>query len=56
MFYADSIGVSDVYAQIAKLHSLHGHYWQPAPLLEQLAKRNSSFASWDADRSKQRPA
>jgi 3-hydroxyacyl-CoA dehydrogenase len=51
MFHADSIGLSDVYAQIARLHGLHGDYWKPAPLLEQLARQNSSFARWDADNS-----
>jgi 3-hydroxyacyl-CoA dehydrogenase len=51
MFHADSIGLSDVYARIARLHGLHGDYWKPAPLLEQLARQNSSFARWDADNS-----
>src|SRR5882672_79049 len=47
MYYADTLGVSEVYAQIARLHSLHGDYWKPAPLLQRLAEENGSFANWD---------
>jgi 3-hydroxyacyl-CoA dehydrogenase len=52
MFYADATGLSDVYAQIVRLHSLHEHYWEPAPLLRRLAEQNSSFAAWDAVKAK----
>jgi 3-hydroxyacyl-CoA dehydrogenase len=48
MFYADTLGVSEIYAQVARLHSLYGDYWKPAPLLRQLAEGGSSFAEWDA--------
>ncbi len=48
MFYADTLDVREVYAQIARFHALYGDYWKPAPLLEQLAKANGSFAQRDA--------
>ena len=48
MFYADTLGLREVYGQIARLHGLHGHYWKPATLLQQLAEKGSSFATWDA--------
>jgi 3-hydroxyacyl-CoA dehydrogenase len=46
MFYADSVGVKNVYDRIVELHEQHGHYWKPAPLLEQLAKSGKSFKEW----------
>jgi 3-hydroxyacyl-CoA dehydrogenase len=46
MFYADSVGVKNVYDRIVELHKQHGHYWKPAPLLEQLAKSGKSFKDW----------
>jgi 3-hydroxyacyl-CoA dehydrogenase len=46
MFYADSVGVKNVYDRIVELHKQHGHYWKPAPVLEQLAKSGKSFKDW----------
>ena len=48
MFYADAIGLREVYEQVARFHSVLGEYWKPAPLLEQLAKANGTFAQRDA--------
>ena len=48
MFYADTLGLSEVYAQVARFHTLYGNYWKPAPLLKQLAETNGSFAKRDA--------
>jgi 3-hydroxyacyl-CoA dehydrogenase len=51
MFYADSISLKTIYDRILEFQrTLDTRYWQPAPLLEQLAKANSSFAQWQADR------
>jgi 3-hydroxyacyl-CoA dehydrogenase len=48
MFYADTIGVAEVTAGIARFSSEQGaQYWTPAPLLLDLAQRGSSFAEWD---------
>ena len=51
MFYADSIGLKTIYDRILEFQrTLDSRYWQPAPLLERLAKANSSFAQWQAER------
>lgn len=44
--YADTVGIKKVYEEILRLHQLHGYYWQPAPLLEKLAKSGGTFAAW----------
>jgi 3-hydroxyacyl-CoA dehydrogenase len=46
LFYADTVGVKNVYEEIERLHKLHGHYWKPAPLLEKLAKNGGTFSAW----------
>jgi len=48
MFYADLLGLSEVYAQVVRFHTLYGDYWKPAPLLKQLAETHGSFAQRDA--------
>ena len=45
MFYADTVGASAVYERICEFRdSLKAEDWQPAPLLEKLAKENGKFA------------
>jgi 3-hydroxyacyl-CoA dehydrogenase len=44
MFYADSVGLDQVYARISEFHSEHGTWWKPAPLLEKLVKEGRKFA------------
>jgi len=47
MHYADAVGLPEVYETIcAYRDQLDGDYWEPAPLLEELAKAGSSFAEW----------
>jgi 3-hydroxyacyl-CoA dehydrogenase len=48
MWYADTIGLRNIYERIRELHRLHGEYWTPAPLLEQLARDGQTFAAFDA--------
>jgi 3-hydroxyacyl-CoA dehydrogenase len=43
MFYADSLGLKNVYERIRDLHNQHGHYWKPAALLEKLAASGGRF-------------
>ena len=50
MFYADTVGVDKVYADVKRFHETHGHFWRPAPLLEKLARDGKRFA--DLDRRK----
>lgn len=51
MFYADTVGLKAIYDKIVEFgRTLDPQYWQPAPLLEKLAKAGSSFAQWQAER------
>jgi len=51
MFYADTVGLKVIYDKILEFQKvLDPQYWQPAPLLEKLAKAGSSFAQWQAER------
>lgn len=43
MFYADTIGVENVYKDICAFHDQHGKLWEPAPLLARMAKEGKSF-------------
>ncbi|MBI4988996.1 MAG: enoyl-CoA hydratase/isomerase family protein [Rhodocyclales bacterium] len=52
MFYADTVGLKVIYDKILEFRkTLDPQYWQPAPLLEKLAKAGSSFAQWQAERT-----
>ncbi|MBB1634455.1 3-hydroxyacyl-CoA dehydrogenase [Cupriavidus sp. UME77] len=46
MYYADRIGLAKVYADIKRFHEQHGFWWQPAPLLERLAREHGRFADY----------
>lgn len=46
MFYADSLGLDKVLARIREFHQRFGAWWEPAPLLEQLAAQGQRFADW----------
>lgn len=49
MMYADMTGLKEVYEAIARYRDRYGElYWQPAKLLETLAKEGSTFADWSA--------
>ncbi|MCC6155594.1 MAG: 3-hydroxyacyl-CoA dehydrogenase, partial [Candidatus Hydrogenedentes bacterium] len=43
MFYADSVGVENVYNDICAFHKEHGKLWEPAPLLGRMAKEGKTF-------------
>ncbi|MEK7445468.1 MAG: 3-hydroxyacyl-CoA dehydrogenase NAD-binding domain-containing protein [candidate division NC10 bacterium] len=43
MFYADTVGLDRVYEDICAFHKAHGEFWQPAPLLERLAREGKRF-------------
>jgi 3-hydroxyacyl-CoA dehydrogenase len=47
MWYADTIGLKNVYARVRDFHQRHRHLWEPAPLLKKLAEESSTFAEWD---------
>ena len=46
MWYADRIGVKNVYHRIRQFQEQHGKIWEPAPLLKRLAEENGTFASF----------
>ena len=49
MFYADQVGLKNVYDKICEFRDRYGDdYWAPAPLLEKLAAEGSTFAEWSA--------
>ncbi len=50
MWYADTIGLQKVYDRVCEFHTAHGAWWEPAPLLKQLAEGNSTFAAWDKEK------
>ena len=52
MWYADTVGLKNVYACVQDFHKRYGNLWEPAPLLKRLAEEGSSFADWDAKREK----
>jgi 3-hydroxyacyl-CoA dehydrogenase len=43
MFWADGIGVKNIYAQIAAWHQQYGERWTPSPLLRTLAETGTPF-------------
>jgi 3-hydroxyacyl-CoA dehydrogenase len=50
MWYADTVGVKNVYDRVCAFHAEHGEWWEPAPLLKRLAERDGTFAAWDKER------
>ena len=45
MFWADGIGVRDVYNQIAAWHQQYGERWAPSPFLRQLAESGTKLSA-----------
>ncbi|MFX1765088.1 3-hydroxyacyl-CoA dehydrogenase NAD-binding domain-containing protein [Paraburkholderia sp. A1RI-2L] len=44
MYYADQIGLANIYQDVLRLYEEYGYWWKPAPLLEKLASSNGRFA------------
>ena len=50
MFHADAIGLPRVLAGVQQYARAQGaQYWQPAPLLVELARSGATFAQWDQE-------
>jgi 3-hydroxyacyl-CoA dehydrogenase len=48
MWYADTVGLADVLADIKRFHAETGDpAWKPAPLIEKLVAEGKGFASLD---------
>jgi 3-hydroxyacyl-CoA dehydrogenase len=50
MFWADTIGVHEVYNQIAAWHQRYGERWAPSPLLRRLAEAGTPLREAKAER------
>jgi len=50
MFYADTVGLPEVYERIRQFEKELGQRWKPANLLMKLAEERKSFREWDAER------
>jgi len=46
MWYADTVGLKQVYERVCELHRQHGETWRPAPLLQQLVEQGKTFADF----------
>jgi 3-hydroxyacyl-CoA dehydrogenase len=51
MFMADRIGLPAVAAAVQRWHAQLGAWWEPAPLLLELASRGSTFSQWQEQRA-----
>jgi 3-hydroxyacyl-CoA dehydrogenase len=51
MWYADTVGLKNVYDRVAEFHQQHGELWQPAPLLKQFAEQGKLFADFNREQS-----
>jgi 3-hydroxyacyl-CoA dehydrogenase len=49
MWYADTVGLGEVYRRVEEFHRQHGELWTPAPLLTRLAHEGGTFAEWTAE-------
>ena len=47
MWYADTVGLKNVYDRACEFHATHGAWWEPASLLKRLAETGGTFAAWD---------
>jgi 3-hydroxyacyl-CoA dehydrogenase len=46
MWYADVVGLKQVYERVSEFHRQYGETWQPAPLLKQLAEQGKTFSGF----------
>jgi len=46
MWYADTVGLANVYRRVREFEQEHGSLWTPAPLLKQLAEEGRRFSDF----------
>jgi 3-hydroxyacyl-CoA dehydrogenase len=46
MWYADTVGLKQVYERVSEFQRQHGEIWRPAPLLKRLAEEGKTFADF----------
>ncbi len=49
MWYADTVGLKQVYERVSDFQRQHGEIWRPAPLLKRLADQGKTFADFSRD-------
>jgi 3-hydroxyacyl-CoA dehydrogenase len=49
MWYADAVGLKQVYERVSEFHRQFGETWQPAPLLKQLAEQGKTFSEFSRE-------
>jgi 3-hydroxyacyl-CoA dehydrogenase len=49
MWYADTVGLKQVYERVRQFEQQHGDLWTPAPLLKRLAESGKTFADLDKE-------
>ena len=49
MWYADTVGLKQVYERLSEFQRQHGEIWQPAPLLKRLAEQGKTFSEFSRD-------
>jgi 3-hydroxyacyl-CoA dehydrogenase len=49
MWYADTVGLKEVFDRICEFRRKHGELWTPAPLLKQLADQGKTFAEFNKE-------
>ncbi len=47
MWYADTVGLKQVYEKVCEFEKEHGSLWTPSPLLKELAEADKTFADFD---------
>jgi 3-hydroxyacyl-CoA dehydrogenase len=50
MWYADSVGLKNVYDRVCEFNRQHGELWEPAPLLKHLAESGGKFADYNKEK------
>jgi 3-hydroxyacyl-CoA dehydrogenase len=50
MWYADSVGLKNVYDHVCEFNRQHGELWEPAPLLKHLAETGGKFADYNKEK------
>jgi len=51
MWYADTVGLAEVYRRISEFERQHGELWASAPLLKRLAESGKTFAEFDREQA-----
>ena len=49
MWYADTVGLKNVYNRVLAFHKQHGELWEPAPLLKRLAEEGKTFVDYSQE-------